>query len=171
MPIDLADPVLVLNANFAPINVCNVRRAVGLILQEKASLVLNGRGHIKTVSRDFPCPSVIRLSYMVRRPRPVVKLNKAELFRRDAFTCQYCGNRPSRPTLDHVVPRHMGGKHTWDNLVTACPSCNHRKGGRPLEHVSMRLLHRPKAPPATAGYIFGKYIDQNIDWVEYIDGW
>ena len=84
-------PVLVLNANFEPINVCDTRRAIGLILNEKASLVLNGRGHIRTVSHIFPRPSIIRLNKMVRRPRPKVKLTKREILRRDNFICQYCG--------------------------------------------------------------------------------
>lgn len=164
-------PVLVLNANFAPINVCNVKRALGLILEDKATLVLNGRGHIHTVSRDVPCPSVIRLSYQVRRPRPVVKLTKQEVFRRDEYTCQYCGKHLLRPTLDHVMPRHRGGPHTWDNLVTACPACNHRKGGRTLDMAGMTLVKAPAAPPANAGYIYGKYLKHNAEWAEFVSGW
>ncbi len=167
----LTAPVLVLNANFAPINVCNVRRALGLILADKATLVMNGRGYIHTVRQDLPCPSIIRLAYMVRRPRPSVKLNKQEIFRRDHHTCQYCGTRPLRPTLDHVIPRHMGGTHTWDNLVTACPACNLKKGGRTVEQANMRPINRPVAPPATANYIFGKYLNHNTEWQTYIEGW
>ena len=167
----LSAPVLVLNANFAPINVCNVRRALGLIHSEKATLVMNGRGYIRTVSRDLPCPSIIRLAYMVRRPRPTVKLNKQEVFRRDNHTCQYCGTRPQRPTLDHVIPRHLGGEHSWENLVTACPACNHRKGGRTTDQANMRPLKKPVAPPASADYIFGKYLKSNDEWEEFVIGW
>jgi 5-methylcytosine-specific restriction endonuclease McrA len=167
----LSAPVLVLNANFAPINVCNVRRAVGLIMDDKATLVLNGRGYIYTVRDHYPCPSIIRLSYMVKRPRPVVKLNKQEIFRRDGFTCQYCGTRPTRPTLDHVVPRHLGGTHTWENLVTACPSCNLRKGGRTIEQANMKPRIKPVTPPASADYIFGKYLKANEEWQNFIVGW
>ena len=167
----LSAPVLVLNANFAPIHVCNVRRAVGLIMQEKATLVLNGRGHIRTVREQIPIPSIIRLSYMVKRPRPIVKLNKQEIFRRDGYTCQYCGVRPARPTLDHVVPRHLGGEHSWENLVTACPSCNLRKGGRTVEQANMRPRLKPISPPATADYIFGKYLKGHEEWEEFVSGW
>ena len=74
-------PVLILNANFEPIHVCDTRRAIGLILSEKASLVLNGRGEIKTVSRSYPLPSVIRLEKMVSRPRVRIKLTRREVFR------------------------------------------------------------------------------------------
>jgi len=164
-------PVLVLNANFAPINVCDVRRAIGLILSEKATLVMNGRGYIRTVRRNLPCPSIIRLSYMVKRPRPTVKLNKQEIFRRDHYTCQYCGKPNARLTLDHIIPRHMGGLHTWENLVTACPACNLRKGGRTVEQSGMRLLSVPTAPPASADYIFGKYLLHNEEWTSFISGW
>ena len=144
---------------------------MGLILAEKAMLVRNGRGYIRTVSRDLPCPSIIRLANMVRRPRPTVKLNKQEIFRRDGYTCQYCGKRPHKPTLDHVVPRHMGGDHTWENLVTACPSCNHRKGGRTTDQANMRPKKSPVAPPASADYIFGKYLKKNGEWIDYVRGW
>jgi 5-methylcytosine-specific restriction endonuclease McrA len=171
MTFTLSSPVLVLNANFEPIHVCNIRRAIGLITTEKATLVLNGRGYIHTVRTRVPCPSIIRLSRMIKRPHPVVKLNKQEVFRRDNFTCQYCGQRPQRPTVDHIIPRHMGGEHTWENLVTACPNCNHRKGGRTAEQAGMHLLKTPIRPPASAQYIFGRYLQINEEWVEFVAGW
>ncbi len=164
-------PVLVLNANFEPINVCNTRRAIGLILNGKAMLVLNGRGEIKTVTRAYPRPSIIRLQRMIKRPRPRVKLTKREILRRDDYTCQYCGQRTSTLTIDHVIPRHLGGQHEWDNLVTACPSCNHRKGGRTLEQSQMRLLHRPAEPPTSARYMFARHLKENLEWIPFIEGW
>lgn len=167
----MAMPVLVLNANFEPIHVCDVRRALGLILTEKASLVLNGRGEIKTVSRTYPLPSVIRLEKMVIRPRTRIKLTRREVFRRDNFTCQYCGRKLGDLTIDHVVPRHMGGKHTWSNVVTACAACNHHKGGRTVEEARMRLLRQPKEPPASAFYVFGRHLSENSDWEPFISGW
>ena len=167
----MQSPVLVLNANFEPINVCDTRRAIGLVLTDKASLVLNGRGEIKTVSHAFPRPSIIRLAHMVHRPRPRVKLTKREILRRDDYTCQYCGQRVSNLTIDHVMPRHLGGDHSWDNLVTACPPCNHRKGGRTIEQVQMRLLHLPDEPPTSAKYIFARHLRENEEWLPFIEGW
>ncbi len=164
-------PVLVLNANFEPINVCSTRRAVGLILSGKAGMVVNGRGMIHTVSRSIPHPSVIRLEYMVKRPRPQVKLTRREVFRRDDYTCQYCGRSGLDLTVDHVIPRHMGGGHTWTNVVAACAACNHRKGGRKLEEVQMRLRHYPAEPPTSAAYIFGRHLDGNDEWGQFIQGW
>jgi 5-methylcytosine-specific restriction endonuclease McrA len=164
-------PVLVLNANFEPINVCSERRALSLILCGKASLVLDGRGEVKTISRTYPRPSIIRLDKMIKRPRPRVRLTKREVLRRDNFTCQYCGSSPSYLTIDHVIPRRLGGKHTWENLVAACPSCNHRKGGRTIEQAQMKLLHAPAEPPASALYIFGRHLKENDDWLPFVEGW
>jgi 5-methylcytosine-specific restriction endonuclease McrA len=164
-------PVLVLNANFEPINVCTTRRALGLILNGKACLVLNGRGYIRSVSQVYPSPSIIRLEKMVRRPRPRVRLTKREVLRRDNYTCQYCGQRMQFLTIDHIVPRRLGGDHTWENLVAACPSCNHRKGSRTLDQSHMQLLHQPGEPPASAEYLFGRHLNDNVEWIPFIEGW
>jgi 5-methylcytosine-specific restriction endonuclease McrA len=163
--------VLVLNANFEPINVCDMRRAVGLILTDKASLVINGRGYIQTIRISFPRPSIIRLQNMVHRPRPRVKLNRREIFRRDNYTCQYCGQRSNDLTIDHVIPRHLGGPHVWSNVVTACAQCNHRKGGRKLAEAKMSLMRQPAEPPASALYIFGRHLTEYTEWEPFLNGW
>jgi 5-methylcytosine-specific restriction endonuclease McrA len=164
-------PVLVLNANFEPLNVCDTRRAIGLILTGKAEMIANGRGHIHTARETFPRPSVIRLEHMVRRPRPRVKLTKREVFRRDDYICQYCGRQTAHLTIDHVIPRHRGGQHRWDNLVAACAQCNRHKGGRTASEANMHLRHRPGEPAATANYLFSRHLPENGDWKKYIDGW
>lgn len=165
------EPVLMLNANFEPIHVCATCRAISLILGGKASLILNGRGVIKTVSRNYPRPSVIRLDKMIKRPRPHVKLSKREVLRRDNYTCQYCGKHTLSLTVDHIIPRHLGGMHTWENLVAACPSCNHHKGGRTVEQAQMHLLRTPGEPPASAEYLFGRHLKDNLEWMPFVEGW
>ncbi len=167
----LNEPVLVLNANYEPINVCTTRRALGLFLSGKAELLLNGRGYVRTVRARVPRPSVIRLGYMVKRPRPRVRLSKREIFRRDRYQCQYCGRTSGQLTIDHVIPRHRGGDYSWDNLVTACPECNVRKGGRTLQEANMRLRHPPREPQASPLYIYGSYLEQNQEWREFLEGW
>ncbi len=167
----MIENVLVLNANFEPINICNIRRALGLMMMDKASLVLNGRGEIHTINNVYPIPSVIRLQMMVRRPRPRVRLTRREVFRRDNFTCQYCGKRTMDLTIDHVIPRHLGGTHSWNNVVAACSSCNHRKGGRSLAESGMALHRRPAFPPASAIYIFGRHLHENAEWEPFLQGW
>jgi 5-methylcytosine-specific restriction endonuclease McrA len=164
-------PVLVLNANFEPINVCGYRRALGLMFSEKATLIMNGRGTIKTARENFPIPSVIRLQQMVQRPRLKVNLSRREVFRRDKYTCQYCGKTTAFLTVDHVLPKHMGGKHSWTNLVAACSSCNHHKGGRTLQESGMTLLHTPKEPSQAATYIYARFLDENQEWQRFLEGW
>lgn len=163
--------VLVLNANFEPINVCNVKRAFGLILAEKAMLVANGRGSLHTITQDFPIPSVIRLQKMIRRPKSQVSLSRKEIFRRDQFICQYCGKTSNHLTIDHIVPRHLGGETSWENLVTACASCNHQKGGRTLKQANMHLLGDPRSPSQSALYIFGHHLNANTEWLAFLEGW
>ncbi|HZP96567.1 MAG TPA: HNH endonuclease [Candidatus Limnocylindria bacterium] len=161
--------VLVLNLDYQPLNVCNVRRAVVLLAKEKAT-VIEQNGHIVTSERlSFPSPSVIRLAYHVKRPRPVVKLTRKEVLQRDDHTCQYCGKRMNDLTLDHVMPRHRGGQHTWENVVAACRSCNHKKGGRTLAESKMQLLRPPRRPPATATYLYSSYVrGGERNWAKFI---
>ena len=122
--------VLVLNQNYEPLNVCNLPRAFRLVFGEKAEVIEYDHQVIRTPRTEYRAPSVIRLQYQIRRPRPRVKLSRREVFARDRHTCQYCGRQSHDLTLDHIVPRHRGGGHTWENLVAACKPCNHRKGGK-----------------------------------------
>ncbi len=167
----LNEPVLILNANFEPIHVCPTKRALALIFSGRAEIILNGRGTIKTIQAEFEIPSVVRLSQLVKRPRPKVTLSKREILRRDNYTCQYCGRKTRTLTLDHIIPRHLGGQHTWQNLVTACPSCNRNKGGNRLEDVGMKLRYQPYEPSPTATYIFGRHLEQRQEWAQFIEGW
>jgi 5-methylcytosine-specific restriction endonuclease McrA len=164
-------PVLVLNVDYEPLNVCSTARAMGLIVLGKAEIVQNGRGVIHSARRAFERPSVIRLEYMVHRPHPRVRLNKREIFRRDQYCCQYCGGISAHLTLDHVLPKTRGGTYAWENLVSACPQCNRRKGGRTPQEAGMTLLTTPREPPATALYLYGRYLSANQDWTSYLEGW
>jgi 5-methylcytosine-specific restriction endonuclease McrA len=163
--------VLVLNHNYEPLNVCNTRRAMGLLIGGKAEMVQNGRGTIRTPSTEFLRPSVIRMQYMVRRPQCRPRLSRREVFRRDDYTCQYCGQRGWNLTLDHVIPRHRGGMHSWDNLVTACRVCNRRKGGRTPQEAGMMLLRLPREPHESPYCVFASMLDQYEEWSEFILGW
>jgi len=91
---EMNQPVLVLNANFEPLNVCNTRRAMGLIISGKAEMVANGRGYVRTPRFRYPRPSVIRLGYMIKRPRARVKLTKREVFRRDNTPASTAATNP-----------------------------------------------------------------------------
>ena len=139
-------PVLVLNLNYVPVNVCTVRRAIVLVVKGKAELLENHRGELRTVTEVLQAPSIIRLAYMVKRPSRPRKLSKKEVFLRDRFTCQYCGKKAQDLTLDHVIPRRQNGAHTWENVVAACNRCNLHKAGRTPVEAKMRLHKPPRAP-------------------------
>ena len=96
---------LVLNQSYEPLNVCLARRAISMIFSGKAEMLENGAGYIHTANTCFPIPTVIKLAYMVKRPRPQPKLTRVEIFNRDNYTCQYCGKVSNQLTLDHVIPR------------------------------------------------------------------
>lgn len=108
---------------------------------------------------------------MVHPPRLKVYLSRREIFRRDLLTCQYCGQTGVTLTIDHIIPRRLGGPHSWSNLVTACSLCNHRKGGRTLDEAGMKLLKIPKDPPKSAEYIYARYLDENKEWHQFLTGW
>ncbi|MFQ5400317.1 MAG: HNH endonuclease [Anaerolineae bacterium] len=165
------EPVLILNVNFEPLHVCNTKRALALVLSGKAEIILNGRGTIRSSSAEFEVPSVIKLGYMVRRPRPRVALSKREILRRDNYRCQYCGHKTHFLTIDHVIPRRQGGNHSWVNLVAACPQCNRRKGGKRPEEANMRLSRQPFEPKPTASYRFGRHLQKHKEWAQFIEGW
>ena len=137
---------LVLNQSYEPLNVCLARRALGMIFSGKAEMLENGSGFIHTSSTVFPIPSVIKLAHLVKRPFPQPKLTRIEIFSRDHYTCQYCGKASNQLTLDHVMPRHQGGRHTWENLVSACSPCNRKKAGRTPEQAHMKLNQKPVRP-------------------------
>jgi 5-methylcytosine-specific restriction endonuclease McrA len=161
--------VLVLNSDFRPLNVCNVRRAVVLLEKEKAQTVELDGAVVRSERRSLRAPSVIRLAYHVKRPRPVVKLTRREILARDDHTCQYCGKRGTDLTIDHIIPRHRGGQHTWENVVAACKACNHRKGGRTLAEAHMALRVQPFRPPATPRYLFSSYIRSGErSWLKFL---
>ena len=163
--------VLVLNQNYEPLNVYNARRAFVLVDRGKAEVLEHGEGGIRTVRYLFHLPSVIRMIYLIKRPRPTMRLSRREVFNRDRYTCQYCGRQTRELTLDHVIPRHRGGRHDWENLASACKVCNHRKAGRTPSEARMRLLREPFAPKMSSYYVVYRYLDDQEGWRKFIPGW
>lgn len=160
-----------LNVNFEPLHVCTTKRALTLVLAGKAEIILNGRGVVRSSHAQFEIPSVIKLSYMIKRPRPRISLSKREILRRDDYTCQYCGKKSRQLTIDHIIPRHCGGSHSWENLVAACSTCNRNKGGKLLAEISMPLNRPPKEPSSSAVYRFSNHLEHRQEWVQFIEGW
>lgn len=136
---------LVLNATFEPLCVVSPRRAVVLVLGDKAEVVHDSGHRMHSARLTVPVPSVVRLVSYVRVPvRRRAPLNRRAIFARDGGRCQYCAG-PAE-SIDHVVPRSRGGQHVWENVVAACRACNTRKRDRLLSETPMALRRHPAVP-------------------------
>ena len=161
----LTSPVLVLNRFFVPITVTSLKRAFVMLYGGVAKAVagnyetfdfdswsqlsaLKDDDSIKTVSRVIKVPRVIMVIRYDRMPRNEAKFNRFNIFRRDGGKCQYCGKKfpKSEFTIDHVIPRSLGGRSVWDNVVCACSRCNRKKGGRTPDQAGMKLVVKPTKP-------------------------
>lgn len=162
--------VLLLNNNYEPLNVCTVMRAVSLMMKGKAE-VLHNNGHtVRTGRAEFRAPSVVRLRYHIKRPLPQLRLSRHSVLARDSYTCQYCGLTGKDLTLDHVVPRRLGGKHTWDNVVACCRRCNLRKADKPLHQSNMKLARTPRRPKYVPYISLTNYLraQRRDEWMQYL---
>ncbi len=160
--------MLVLNATYEPINVCTVRRAVVLLLKDKAEVIEHGELHLHSATQTMARPVVIRLVSYVRIPRDTHrrKITRRAVFARDDWTCQYCGSR-SNLTVDHVIPRSKGGSSSWDNIVASCAPCNRRKGDQLPRQVGMRLSRQPRMPNPTV-FIHVASPTIPVAWQQYL---
>jgi len=136
---------LVLNATHRPLAVVSARRAVVLVLKDKAEVIVSNGMVFHAERVAVEAPSVVRLRYFVKVPhRAQAPLTRRAVFARDQWSCQYCGG--AAENLDHVVPRSKGGLHTWENVVAACRRCNSRKENRTPHEAGLHLARRPFAP-------------------------
>jgi len=166
--------VLVLNRHYMAIRIVGARRAFSLLFRQLAEVVSleegaysnydfqswcevsefkrnfepDGHDWVSTVNFYIAVPRIIRLLFYDRLPRNEVKLNRRNIFARDKNSCQYCGKRypTSELSLDHIIPRSMGGKSVWENMVCSCTQCNVKKGGRTPKQAGMTLVQKPVRP-------------------------
>ena len=149
-----AAATLLLNATYEPLCVVSSRRAIVLVLADKAVSVHSAPEEVHAETLSLPVPVVARLTRYVRVPYPVqVPLSRRAVFTRDGQACVYCGG--SATSIDHVVPRSRGGTHTWDNVVAACRRCNHAKADRFLAEIGWSLPRQPGAPSGAAWRLLG----------------
>jgi 5-methylcytosine-specific restriction endonuclease McrA len=163
--------VLVLNASYEPLNIVSVKRAIVLLLKEKAELIEAARAQVHAQRTVLDWPLVIRLVTFVPLPRRLpLPLSRRTVLARDMYTCQYCGGQPGRTelTVDHIVPRSRGGLTTWDNVAAACGPCNRRKGNRTPEEAGMKLLTVPARPRFVAVVLLGESHAHEV-WQKYLN--
>jgi 5-methylcytosine-specific restriction endonuclease McrA len=157
---------LVLNATYEPLCVVPVRRAVVLVLKQKAEVLHDTGDALRAERVSFPIPSVIRLTYVVKVPfRARATLTRRAVFARDDHRCQYCG--AAAENIDHVVPRSRGGAHEWENVVAACKRCNAKKEDRLHTELGMTLRRRPTAPKELT-WIIVAVGTVHPDWEPYL---
>jgi len=157
---------LVLNATYEPLCVISSRRALVLILDEKAELVHETGSVFRSASAVFPEPSVVRLNRYVRVPRQSrVAISRRSVFARDGHRCQYCGGPAEN--IDHVVPRSRGGTHTWDNVVASCRRCNAQKEDLLLEESGFVLRQSPRMPRSRV-WLLAASGELRSDWEPYV---
>jgi len=138
--------VLVLNLDHSPLTVTTVQRAFLLVFLRKAEMMTQANGRsLRTVTTSYPMPAVIRINRYIALPYRGVVLSRQNVFKRDSFECQYCGTSKDL-TLDHVMPKSKKGKSTWSNLVTACKSCNSKKGDYLPHEIGFELRNKPFKP-------------------------
>ena len=141
---------LLLNASYEPLRVVNWKRAITLLWQGKVEVLEVYDRDIRGFTISIKLPSVIRLLRLVKlkEAHHTVRFSRANIFSRDKYRCQYCGqkDRMEDLTFDHVIPISRGGHKAWENIVTACIKCNNRKSGRTPEEARMRLIRPPLKP-------------------------
>jgi 5-methylcytosine-specific restriction endonuclease McrA len=159
---------LILNASYEPLGVVAHRRAIVLVLREKAEVIERNGAVYHSETLAMEAPSVIRLRYFVHVPRRLhVAPTRKAVFLRDGGKCQYCG-KPAE-NVDHVKPRSRGGRHSWDNVVAACRRCNGRKENKSPREAGMKLARLPRAP--SDGFWLQLLVGQaEAEWLPYLPG-
>jgi 5-methylcytosine-specific restriction endonuclease McrA len=123
---------------------------------------------IRSPTIAFALPAVIRLAVFIRKPfLDRVAFNKKNILRRDHYTCQYCGRRGDRLTVDHVLPRSKGGDTAWTNVVAACLRCNLYKGNRTADEAGMSLVRAPSHPQ----FLFSIHLLRHPHAALFLDAW
>ena len=185
--------VLVLNRLWQAVNICTVRRALTLLFEGHAQVVLNDDDgtyqtynfsqwrdfseqephpeSIHTISFKIRIPRVILLVVFDRLPKKEVKFTRHNIFERDQNTCQYCGIVFERKdkNLDHVIPRDRGGPTTWENIVCSCIACNTKKSNRTPYEAGMRLIRKPKRPKWRPFVQVNLGFNHHDSWKRFLD--
>lgn len=167
-------PALVLNADYTPLSYYPLslwpwQTAVKAVFLDRVTIVENYEREIHSPTRTMPIPSVIALRQYVK-PSQYPAFTRFNLFLRDRFSCQYCGSGKDL-TFDHVVPRRLGGRTTWENVATACAPCNLKKGGRTPQQARMPLYHQPWRPTSWQLQDNGRAFPPNYlheSWIDWL---
>ena len=170
--------VLLLNADWMPLNFITGVRALNLLLKGRAEMISTGDHYslwdekYTTPTRSYELPATLRLVNRVSRSYTAPRFRKKVLFNRDDWQCQYCDAKLDRYsiTIDHVTPRSRGGETTWRNCVACCKRCNYKKGSRTLAEVGMKLSKIPAEPKVTHFWEYQGVTQWHPDWSLFFNG-
>ena len=165
------EQVLLLNISYEPLKIIDWKKAITMLCLGKVEVIEESSHEIHSVSFTIKLPSVVRLLKMVKRNKSPVKFSRQNIYARDRYKCQYCGERfqSEELTYDHILPKSRGGKTEWENIVTCCVECNRKKGGRTPQEASMKLIRKPVCPawvPAARITIGFREVPQS--WRDYL---
>ena len=158
------EKVLVLNADYTPLNVTTMMKGFSLVYRGKAEVLKKSDNPLQSGYDKFVRPLIIRLLKYVGFRNKATKINRARLYKRDGYECAYCGQKKNL-TIDHIIPKSRGGQNTWDNLVTCCSSCNRYKSNRTPEEAKMTLRIKPYEPTIFSD-IMNDYSVENV-WNDF----
>ena len=163
--------VLVLNASYEPLNITSWRRATVLMLKGKAETLEEDSSRV--IRPDINIPTVIRLRHFVRVPFRELPVTRKNVLQRDNSCCQYCGYSGDKLSIDHVIPRSRGGLDNWENVTTACITCNVVKGNRTPQEANMLIKRKPHRPLGHLSLEANKHIHSGLhrEWSKYVIGW
>ena len=167
----LSERVLLLDVGYRPLSIISVRRAILLMVCQKADAVHESDQLVRSERLDLFAPSVAKLRYSVAAPfKSRASLHRKSVFARDDYECQYCGRRAE--CIDHVLPRSRGGTDNWENVTTACLRCNVQKGNRTPEEANMPLKRKPYRPLSNLNFEATRQIDsgRHKEWSKYVIG-
>jgi 5-methylcytosine-specific restriction endonuclease McrA len=164
---------LLLNASYEPLTALPVRRAVWLVLDDRAEVLEESDRDWGSEKIHMKVPTVIRMKYMIHKPyRSKVRLNRTSIMARDNYECQFiirgvpCARKGS--TMDHVHPRSKGGRHEWTNVVAACNRCNAKKADKTMDQLGWKLKGQPQMPQGNNWILFGLLEKGHPDWEPYV---
>ena len=158
---------LILNSTFQPLSVASAKRSISLLLAKKINVIKESKYEIRSENKIIKIPKVALLTYYVKAPYSRrVALNRSNIFIRDFYTCQYCGNNAE--SIDHIIPKSKGGEHEWSNVVACCKKCNLVKADKLLNQTILKLKSFPMKPQGN--FWIKTIIGPNPDpeWKEYL---
>ena len=159
--------VLVLNTNYAPLDICTARRAICLFFNEKVEILESYKESVHSPSTALSLPSIVKLRNFVKYHKLDVILTRRNILVRDNHQCQYCSLKKGPLTIDHVIPKNRGGEDSLENLVVACQKCNRKKGNQTPDEAKMPLNRKPLKPNKI--HYFQKFIRaQQVTWKPYL---